>query len=276
VWLEQAASLAQQEYENVWMGTEHPHWRQVFEGLSRHYDVDVLNDLAEAESGWDMTTRFDRRTLNFIPIDLNSLLYKYEVDLSEFAAELGRPADAEVWQERSEQRQKVVDNYLWDSQKGAYFDFDYSRLELGGVWSLATYSPMWSGMASKRQAAELVKNLQRFDCPGGLSTTAKEPHIEMDVPTQWAYPNGWAPLQLMVIEGLERYGYKAEARRYARKWLATNLNWFAHREEFLEKYNVVEPELPPVQGLYPNQVGFGWTNAVFVCLANKYLDSDET
>ena len=68
----------------------------------------------------------------------------------------------------------------------------------------------------------------------------------------------------MVIEGLERYGYKAEARRYARKWLATNLNWFAHREEFLEKYNVVEPELPPVQGCIQTKLVLVWTNAVFV------------
>ncbi len=274
-WLEQSAAIAQLEYETVWMGTEHPHWRQVFEGLSRYYDVDVLNDLAEAESGWDMTTRFDRRALSFLPVDLNALLYKYETDLGEISGILGRESDAEVWQDRAAQRQKVADNYLWDSHKGGYFDFDYSRLELGEVWSLATYFPMWSGMASERQAADLVKNLQRFDCPGGLSTTAKEPQIGMVVPTQWAYPNGWAPLEMIVIEGLERYGYQAEARLYARKWLATNLNWFNHREEFLEKYNVAEPELPPLQGLYPNQVGFGWTNAVFVRFAAKYLDDNE-
>lgn len=274
-WLDGAVTLAQQEYEQVWMGTAHPHWRQVFEGLSRYYDVDVLNDLAEAESGWDMTTRFDRRAMNFLPVDLNALLYKYEIDLSVLSGVLGRESDQVVWQDRADQRQRVVDNYLWDSQKGGYFDYDYSRLELGSVWSLATYFPMWSGMASERQAEELVKNLHRFDCPGGLSTTAKDPQVQMSVPTQWAYPNGWAPLQLVVIEGLERYGYSAEARRYARKWLYTNLNWFNHREEFLEKYNVAEPELPPLQGLYPNQVGFGWTNAVFKRLTDRYLDHDE-
>lgn len=38
----------------------------------------MLNDMAEAESGWDMTPRFNRLALEFLPVDLNTLLYKYE------------------------------------------------------------------------------------------------------------------------------------------------------------------------------------------------------
>ncbi|HSX47463.1 MAG TPA: trehalase family glycosidase, partial [Patescibacteria group bacterium] len=73
-WLKEAISVAQKEYETVWMGVKKPNERQVFEGLSRYYDINYLHDLAEAESGWDMTTRFDRRALNFLPVDLNALL----------------------------------------------------------------------------------------------------------------------------------------------------------------------------------------------------------
>src|ERR1039457_3381720 len=74
-WLKANINLAKEEYASVWMGVKKPNERQVHRGLSRYYDINYLHDLAEAESGWDMTPRFDRRALNFLPIDLNALLY---------------------------------------------------------------------------------------------------------------------------------------------------------------------------------------------------------
>jgi alpha,alpha-trehalase len=94
------------------------------------------------------------------------------------------------------------------------------------------------------------------------------------MPTQWAYPNGWAPLHLLVCQGLERYGYHDDARRIAMKWLKTNLNWFNQNGVFLEKYNVASPEKPPVKGVYPSQSGFGWTNAVFEKFCQQYIDKE--
>ena len=79
-WLEQAISYAKKEYYNVWMAEKKPHHHQVYQGLSRYYDVNVHHDLAEAESGWDMTTRFGRKCLDYLPVDLNTFLYVYESD----------------------------------------------------------------------------------------------------------------------------------------------------------------------------------------------------
>jgi alpha,alpha-trehalase len=53
--------------------------------------------------------------------------------------------------------------------------------------------------------------------------------------TQWAYPNGWAPLHFFVVYGLSRYGYRKEARRIAQKWLKTNLSWFQENGVFFRK-----------------------------------------
>jgi alpha,alpha-trehalase len=89
--------------------------------------------------------------------------------------------------------------------------------------------------------------------------------------TQWSFPNGWAPLNWIVIEGLKNYGYDIEAEQIAHKWLHANLFWYERHGVFLEKYNVVRPHKPPVEGLYPSQTGFGWTNAIFVRLAKEYL-----
>jgi alpha,alpha-trehalase len=41
------------------------------------------HDRAVRESGHDTTHRFDDRTADFVSVDLNSLLYKYETDFAE-------------------------------------------------------------------------------------------------------------------------------------------------------------------------------------------------
>jgi alpha,alpha-trehalase len=267
--------VAKQEYEVVWMGVKKPNERQVYKGLSRYYDINYLHDLAEAESGWDMTPRFDRRALNFLPVDLNALLYKYETDFARVARMFDDKREVARWDDAAAQRKATMDNLLWDKLKGLYFDYNFVKQKRGSVASLAAFYPMWAGMVDEKQAAALVKSLRRFENKGGLATTDALPlgqFVLGSMPTQWAYPNGWAPLQLIVIRALERYGYHREARRIAMKWLKTNLSWFNEHQVFLEKYNVVAPEKPPVKGVYPSQVGFGWTNGVFERLCRDYID----
>jgi alpha,alpha-trehalase len=274
-WLKQTMAIAQQEYEIVWMGVKKPNERQVYQGLSRYYDINYLHDLAEAESGWDMTPRFDRHALNFLPVDLNALLYKYEVDFARAAKIVGNTSEVKRWRAAAEERRVVMHKLMWDRVRGLYYDYNYVKEKRSSISSLAAYFPMWAGMVDDKQAALLVKALRRFENKGGLATTDALPlgqFVLGSMPTQWAYPNGWAPLHFIVVGALERYGYHEDARRIALKWLKTNLDWFNNEHVFLEKYNVVSPEKPPVKGLYPSQTGFGWTNAVFERFCQDYLD----
>ncbi len=276
-WLKQHMAVAEKEYDTVWMNTAHPLWHQVHKGLSRYYDIHVLHDLAETESGWDMTPRFERKCLDYLPIDLNCLLYKYEQDLAWAAKECSQPKAAEKWRRRAADRKKTISELMWHERKGFFFDYNYNTGKLSDIWSLAGVFPLWAGVATKEQAARIVKNLQKFDHVGGLSITTK-PLIDMSIfgsiKTQWAYPNGWAPPIWIVAEGLKNYGYDAEAKIVARKWLHTNLLWFERHGVFLEKYNVVKPTKHPVEGVYPSQTGFGWTNAIFAALCREWLDGE--
>jgi alpha,alpha-trehalase len=274
-WLKKAIDIAKQEYEIVWMGTKKPNDRLVYKGLSRYYDINMLHDLAEAESGWDMTPRFGRKALNYVPVDLNSLLYKYETDFARAARLFDDKREAAKWDQAAKARQATMNNLMWDKLRNLYYDYNYAKQKRGGVSSLAAYFPMWAGLVDEKQAAGMVKALRRFENKGGLSTTDTLPigqYVLGSMPTQWAYPNGWAPLQYIVIKGLERYGYHTDARRIAMKWLKSNLAWFNEHGVFLEKYNVVSPDKPPVKGVYPSQTGFGWTNGVFERLCQDYVD----
>lgn len=274
-WLTPRMAVAEREYFTVWKGTKKPHERLVYAGLSRYYDINYLHDLAEAESGWDMTPRFSRKALNYLPVDLNALLYKYETDFAWAATLRGDAAASAKWQLMADSRADSMTNLMWDGFRGLFYDYNYVRGKRSGVASLAAYYPMWSGQASAEQAAALVKSLKRFDEKGGLATTDQDPlgkFVLGSMPTQWAHPNGWAPLVFLTVHGLERYGYHAEARRQALKWLRTNLDWFNTHGVFLEKYNVVSPDKPPAKGVYPSQTGFGWTNAVFERFCKDYID----
>lgn len=277
-WLKKMMKVAEAEYHTVWMGTRKPNARQVHQGLSRYYDFNYLHDIAEAESGWDMTPRFDRKALNYLPVDLNALLYKYEMDFARYYELVGDKKNASSWKAAAHKRVDAMERLMWSSLRGFYYDYDYTKNRRGSVSSLAAYYPMYAGMVTQERAAKLVKALKRFENKGGLAATDMAqlnkyvPGVTF-MPTQWAHPNGWAPLHYIVIEGLERYGYHDDARRIALKWLKTNLEWFERNGIFLEKYNVVNPEKPPEKGVYPSQTGFGWTNGIFTYLAQKYLDA---
>lgn len=274
-WLARAIDIAQREYKTVWLGTRKPNVRLVHEGLSRYYDINYLNDLAEAESGWDMTPRFGRKALSYLPVDLNSLLYKYETDFARAADILGKPKEVERWQRAASARQQVMDRLMWDRLRGLYYDYNFKKNRRGNISSLASYYTMWAGLASDEQAAAMVRAMRRFEHKGGMTTTDDRPlsyQMPGSLPVQWAYPNGWAPLHLIVVQGLERYGYHDDAARIVQKWLRTNLDWFNANGVFLEKYNVVEPNKPPLRGVYPSQTGFGWTNGVFERFCRDYID----
>lgn len=275
-WLKRNIEIAKQEYEIVWMGKSKPNARQVYKGLSRYYDFNYLHDIAETESGWDMTPRFNRHCLDYLPVDLNALLYKYELDFARAARIADDKRQAAHWEHAARARKEAMDELMWDRIRGLYYDYNHVKKKRGTISSLATYFPLWAGMVDEKRAATIVKNgNRRFENKGGLSTTDSLPlgqHVPGSAPTQWAYPNGWAPLHFIAVVGLERCGFHDDARRIATKWLKTNLNWFNEHGVFLEKYNVVSPHDPPAKGLYPSQTGFGWTNAVFERFCQDYID----
>lgn len=222
-----------------------------------------------------MTPRFARKCLNYLPVDLNALLYKYEIDFARYYKLAGDHRAVAKWEVAAKHRKEAMDKLMWSNLRGLYYDYNFAKQKRGTVSSLASYYPLWAGMVSKDQAKQLVKALRRFESRGGLATTDVQTlgqFVPGAVPTQWAHPNGWAPLHYLVIKGLERYGYHDDAKRIAMKWLKTNLGWYNTNGVFLEKYNVVDPNKPPAKGVYPSQTGFGWTNSIFEYLCQEYID----
>ncbi|HCC59427.1 MAG TPA: alpha,alpha-trehalase, partial [Solibacterales bacterium] len=57
---------------------------------------------------------------------------------------------------------------------------------------------------------------------------------------QWDAPYGWAPLQIIAIEGLRRYGFNEAAERLSLKFLRMITADFAKHLTIKEKYDVVQ------------------------------------
>jgi alpha,alpha-trehalase len=220
-------------------------------------------DRAMRESGFDISFRFGpygARTHHFAPVCLNSLLYKTEKDLEQIATILVRPNDATKWRDIALSRQKTMQTLMWDDQRGMFFDYDFDAGKRSTYEFGTTFYPLWSGWASPQQAAALQKNLKVFERPGGMLTSPRENGV------QWDSPYGWAPLQLVAVDGLRRYQFNADADRIARAFVGTVAENFRRDGTIREKYNVItrSSETQITAGYQTNVIGFGWTNAVFL------------
>lgn len=273
-WLADAFEVACEEYTQVWRGGTFPDHREVLPSLSRYYDIDIWHCAAEAESGWDMTYRFEDRCLDFIAVDLNCLLYKYELDFARFAGDLNRSDLVGRWQQQAQERRSQINRYLWNEERGYYFDYDFKNEQQSTFYSLAGFFALFCGVASDEQARRMVKEaLPLFEMPHGLVTAEECDVSAEEVGKQWAWPNGWAPLHWIAVAGLQRYGFKEEARRIALKWVELVNAVFEDTGCNYEKYDVVAGQRATADR-YPDQPGFGWTNAIFVKFV-EFLNSGE-
>lgn len=225
-------------------------------------------DRSMRESGFDISHRFgplSGDTHNFAAVCLNSLLYKTEKDLEWMSRQLGRQSEALRWRERARRRREGMQRYFWDNSRGLFFDYNFKTATRSSYEYASTFYPLWAGVATPEQARAVARNLAIFEQPGGLAMSRRE------TKAQWDYPYGWAPIHLIAVEGLRRYGFRAEADRLSYKFLTMVLENFRTDRTIREKYNVVtrSSETQVEAGYRENVIGFGWTNGVFLELLHR-------
>ena len=222
---------------------------------------------AAAESGWDFSSRWlsDEQQLatihtgDFLPVDLNCLLYNLEKTLVHTYRQLPDHTPVEVFRERARQRKAAILKHCWDPERRFFFDFDHLENRCAAPMTLAAVYPLFFQIADADQAAGVARVLEeKFLQPGGLVTTLSHSG------QQWDAPNGWAPLQWMAYRGLMNYGHTALAEKISHNWLALGEKVYDATGKMMEKYDVENPEAPGGGGEYPNQDGFGWTNGVYL------------
>lgn len=270
LWLKKIMKVAELELQKYWMNTTLTEKHIVYKGLSRYCDHYITHLGAEHESGWDMTSRFNDRCLDYLPIDLNTSLYKYETDLSDAYHLLKNHSKSKHYKEQAEKRKRQIMLLMWNNKTNFFFDYNYHKKKQSSFYSVAGFYPLWAKLATSKQA-ELIRKyvLPVFEHEGGIANT--QPYGLSEDIKQHDYPNGWPHQQWIVIQGLLNYGFNEDAKRIARKWLGMNTKIFRETGLLWEKYNVVNCDVGAFNpSRYPTQSGFAWTNAIFVKLTNEF------
>lgn len=251
---------------NLPMTMERPHCDELRE-LTLSADF-YKGDRAMRESGFDISFRFGpfgADTHHYAAVCLNSLLFKSEMDLAEMSALLGHKGDVESWHEKAAARRAAINKYLWNEAKCEFFDYDFTKNTRSSYEYLTTYYPLWAGLATEEQAKAVVANLKSFEQPGGA---VMSPY---NSGAQWDYPYAWAPTQMILVDGLRRYGFTEEAERLAHKFAETIATNYAKDGYIVEKYDAVtrSTDAAVTAGYSINVIGFGWTNAAYLEFVNE-------
>lgn len=224
----------------------------------------IFRDIrAAAASGWDFSSRWLRKngtlssiqTTQIVPVDLNALLWGYEVWLGKIEAANRRASAVAKWL------------YCTDinSSFSFYCDFDLATAsKRDEAPTAAALMPLFVGLADEKRAAATALSIEKYLlASGGILTTT------VTTGQQWDAPNGWAPLQWVAVEGLEKYHHTELARKIGSRFLNTVESIFNVTGKLVEKYDV-RTLRPGGGGEYSSQDGFGWTNGVVAMFLRKF------
>ena len=265
----------------------------------KELDLDefFLHDRGVRESGHDTTYRLEGVCAYLATIDLNALLYKYEIDIANIIEKYfddsykdiqdGTSTTSSHWREMAKVRKERITKYLWDDETGFFFDYNVKLKKRTSYESATTFWALWAGLATDEQAKIMVeKALPKLEVLGGLvaCTECSRGPISVNRPSrQWDYPFGWAPHQIFAWDGLTQYGYKGISKRLAYRWLYMMTKAFVdYNGIVVEKYDVTRGTDPHrVEAEYGNQgadfkgvatEGFGWVNSSYI-IGLKYMNS---
>jgi alpha,alpha-trehalase len=244
------------------------------------YGIDVAqgvryrDTIAATESGWDFSSRWIEEgkpgsdlkfldTTNVVPVDLNCILFRMEVNLAAWHAALGNLGQSLRYTRRARDRALAMESMrTGDSEVESFKDLERRTGARRRQTFASDYWPMWAGLLTDdRSVRGLLASGLMCDAGVQCSTVATG--------QQWDAPNVWAPLQHILVLGLRRVGTRlanCTGADIADRFTNAVANEWQESGHLHEKYDA--SGRVGMGGEYEPQVGFGWTNGV--CL--HFLD----
>ncbi|CAL2260699.1 unnamed protein product [Prunus armeniaca] len=244
-----------------------------------------------AESGWDFSTRWMRNhsdfttlaTTSILPVDLNAFILRMEHDIALLAKVTGDRNIAEHFLKASEARHEAIKTVFWNAEKGQWLDYWLGNSTCSAeaqTWEAcnqnqnvfaSNFVPLWIEpfFSDASLVEKVTRSLQSSGllCDAGIATSLTKSG------EQWDFPNGWAPIQHMIVEGLARSGLKEAklvAEDIAVRWIRTNYVAYKKTGTMHEKYDVEKCGEFGGGGEYIPQTGFGWSNGVVLAFLEEF------
>ncbi|XVF12917.1 hypothetical protein REPUB_Repub08aG0161400 [Reevesia pubescens] len=244
-----------------------------------------------AESGWDFSTRWMRNSSEFttlttttiLPVDLNIFILRMELDIAFLAKVIGDNTVTEDFLRASKTRQKAFNSVFWNENMGQWLDYwlnNGAECEEPQTWEAqnqnknvfaSNFVPFWIDLfnSDTPMVEKVTRSLQSSGllCAAGIATSLTNSG------QQWDFPNGWAPLQHMIVEGLSRSASieaRTVAKDIAERWIKTNYVAYKKTGAMHEKYDVEKCGEYGGGGEYIPQTGFGWSNGVVLAFLEEF------
>ena len=210
------------------------------------------NVLAECESGWDFSPRFNHRCTEYAPIDLNCIMYINEMVIATFESDL---IEKQKYENFALLRKQKMLKYMFN---GEFLNDAIPEKTVSNTVSVATLFPFLVGIQSDK--ITLKKLLYRLECKNGISACEKQNYNNTIY--QWGYPNMWAPLVYFAFFALKQSGLIVDANRIGEKYLTAVEKTFEKTLKLWEKYDAETGEKATVNEYTETQM-LGWTAGVY-------------
>eukprot|EP01083_Nonionella_stella_P268175 906376_1 len=206
--------------------------------------------------------------VNVVPVDLNVFVCKAERCLSRFYHDIGDKEHADQFKANEVRRMESISCVLWDNYHHQFRDWNFRYKCFGNLNVASNFSPLWLQCEDKTLKAKqklLLESLSNSNlvCGGGIVCSLFE------TGEQWDYPNCWAPVNHVIIEGLFYMGEKEYALKLANIWINNNYHTYLATKKMHEKYHC-DRYGTGGGGEYKPQFGFGWTNGVCLRLMQLF------
>ena len=181
-----------------------------YEGLF-YYDADHKETAdyltrVKYESGWDNSVRWDDGITEYWAIDLNCFMVTFYRSMAFLAKELGPDfaSDAALWNEKEKTLIHLINEKMWDSEKGYYADAHRFTGEVSDVLTPASFMPLYVQIASPEQAhamADIARDHFREKMP---TVSFDHPAFSTDY---WRGPT-WLNVAYFAAKGLKNYHFE--------------------------------------------------------------------
>jgi hypothetical protein len=149
-------------------------------------------------------------------VDTSAEMVLFARALAEMADAIGKPDEAAAYGAEAGQLAEKINALMWDDARRFYFDLSVDG-ERGTVKTIAAYWTLLAGVAPPQRAAALAREL---DNPATFKTLHRVPSLAADerqfTPDGHYWCGGvWPPTNMMVVRGLDRYGFTDLSRAIA-------------------------------------------------------------
>ena len=223
----------------AWIKDEVPKLKKYLECYDRYYFNERCGLYVWADDvmiGVDNDpSTFGRPRFSTASVYLNSFLVRELRSMAKICSTFGMDEDKAFYEKKADELVEAIQNECWDNRDKLFYSvdvdiklraYDWFHKGLGVFWNTlfikvrcwSSFLPMLVGIATKEQAAEMVKHImdeETYMSNGGIRSLSRDEKMYNLEPTgnpsNWLGPI-WIIAEYCVFRGLMNYGYVDEAR----------------------------------------------------------------